>query len=221
MKALDGIAIELEMPFGEDANDLPVEELHDTMNKSLLLLLNPDSWKPPRIADSACLDFAELQSNFDKLSISLNAYTSQHTPIAEGGVTEIEDKFDSKRQVAISMEPTVTGPAKQPDEFPSQPSGVAAASSPTAAPKEEGLQELLRAFQDSMRAQRHHDFSQMLSQQEAAHSRYLQSFQEALRAVARPSDGGFALPLPRTSYGGAAPPQAASSFFKCSDVSKA
>eukprot|EP00930_Biecheleria_cincta_P080231 TRINITY_DN6836_c0_g1_i2.p1 TRINITY_DN6836_c0_g1~~TRINITY_DN6836_c0_g1_i2.p1 ORF type:complete len:488 (+),score=77.35 TRINITY_DN6836_c0_g1_i2:99-1562(+) len=219
MKAIDCIAIELEMPFGEDPNDLPVEQLHDAMNKSLLLLLNPNSWKPPRIADSACLDYNELQSNFDKLSISLNAYTSKHHPIAEGGFTETEDKFDSKRQVAISMEPKASGSAKQPDEFLGQSAGVAAAPSSPAAPREEGLQELLRAFQDSIRTQRQHDLSQMLSQQEAAHSRYLQSFQEALRAVARLSGGGLA--LSRSPYGGVAPPQAATSFFRCSDVRKA
>ncbi|CAK0871464.1 unnamed protein product, partial [Prorocentrum cordatum] len=41
------IAVELENPYGSDDNDLPLREMQEDMNKSLLCLLQPKAQKPP------------------------------------------------------------------------------------------------------------------------------------------------------------------------------
>lgn len=41
------IALEIEQPFGEDPNDLPVAEMQRDMNRSLSLLLEPQVQRPP------------------------------------------------------------------------------------------------------------------------------------------------------------------------------
>ena len=41
------IALELEMPFGDDPNDLPIEEMQKDLNESLISLLRPVFKSPP------------------------------------------------------------------------------------------------------------------------------------------------------------------------------
>jgi len=45
MCGLDKVAIELENPFGEDANDLPVFEMQTVFNRDLLLQLGTEYWQ--------------------------------------------------------------------------------------------------------------------------------------------------------------------------------
>merc|ERR1712217_709190 len=40
----------IEMPFGDDANDLPMQNMMKSMNDCLALLLNPKSQRPPRMS---------------------------------------------------------------------------------------------------------------------------------------------------------------------------
>jgi len=42
------IAVELENPFGDDWNDLPLEEMQDDMNRSLISLLRKHAVRPPK-----------------------------------------------------------------------------------------------------------------------------------------------------------------------------
>lgn len=42
------IALEIDQPFGDDPNDLPLKEIQQDFNKSLLALLNPLAQKPPK-----------------------------------------------------------------------------------------------------------------------------------------------------------------------------
>lgn len=46
--ALNYIAAELEMPFGDDPNDLPIADIHQEFNESLRLLLHPLTQNPPQ-----------------------------------------------------------------------------------------------------------------------------------------------------------------------------
>jgi len=46
--SINYIAAEIEMPFGEDANDLPIKDLQDEMNTGLRLLLEVRMQKPPQ-----------------------------------------------------------------------------------------------------------------------------------------------------------------------------
>merc|ERR1719345_612727 len=45
--SINFIGAELELPFGDDYNDLPVEEMQDDLNDSLRLLLLRDTRYPP------------------------------------------------------------------------------------------------------------------------------------------------------------------------------
>merc|ERR1719217_1415983 len=44
------IAAEIEMPFGDDANDLPVARLQESMNTALVMLLHDNCKKTPAFA---------------------------------------------------------------------------------------------------------------------------------------------------------------------------
>mmetsp|Transcript_60323 Transcript_60323/g.143703 ORF Transcript_60323/g.143703 Transcript_60323/m.143703 type:complete len:659 (-) Transcript_60323:229-2205(-) len=60
MVGLDLIASELENPFGDDDNDLPVREIHMQMTRVLLAQLNRKTWRVPRLLPSAVLDHPTL-----------------------------------------------------------------------------------------------------------------------------------------------------------------
>mmetsp|Transcript_5961 Transcript_5961/g.13124 ORF Transcript_5961/g.13124 Transcript_5961/m.13124 type:complete len:664 (+) Transcript_5961:97-2088(+) len=62
MIGLDLIASELENPFGEDANDLPVREIHSQMIRILLLLLSPRATRVPRLLPTAVTNFDILMN---------------------------------------------------------------------------------------------------------------------------------------------------------------
>mmetsp|Transcript_105541 Transcript_105541/g.303515 ORF Transcript_105541/g.303515 Transcript_105541/m.303515 type:complete len:560 (+) Transcript_105541:68-1747(+) len=54
--SLNCIAGELENPFGEDVNDLPVQQLQREMNDRLMLLLRPSTQRTARLSESAVLE---------------------------------------------------------------------------------------------------------------------------------------------------------------------
>uniref|UniRef100_A0A7S1RDA9 Bestrophin homolog n=1 Tax=Alexandrium catenella TaxID=2925 RepID=A0A7S1RDA9_ALECA len=60
MFSLNFTASQLENPFGNDDNDLPLEDFQDEMNSSLLMLLHQNSDHIAGISDTAVLDFEEL-----------------------------------------------------------------------------------------------------------------------------------------------------------------
>jgi len=64
------IAVELENPFGDDANDLPLQEMQVDLNKSLVGLLNPLAREPPTYTylperDRVVGNGASLRETFD------------------------------------------------------------------------------------------------------------------------------------------------------------
>jgi len=54
------IAAEIEQPFGNDSNDLPTHGLQETMNETLILLMNPLSGQVPTLSDKAIQDPLKL-----------------------------------------------------------------------------------------------------------------------------------------------------------------
>jgi len=60
--ALNFIAIELEDPFGEDDNDLPLHHFQAEMNNCLLMLLHPNTDIIAGISEKCITDFDELKS---------------------------------------------------------------------------------------------------------------------------------------------------------------
>jgi len=55
MLGLEFIAAELENPFGEDANDLPICEMQRAMNASLMSLIRHQMWKVPELSSGAVM----------------------------------------------------------------------------------------------------------------------------------------------------------------------
>merc|ERR1719361_2011339 len=64
------IAVELENPYGDDANDLPLREMQTDLNQSLISLLHPLANKPPFYDFNPEKDCKVELKNFD-----MDAYT--------------------------------------------------------------------------------------------------------------------------------------------------
>lgn len=60
---LNFIAIEIEQPFGEDVNDLPIADLQIEMNEGLLLLLHPRTLRLPDLSPQAVLTLNTLRND--------------------------------------------------------------------------------------------------------------------------------------------------------------
>jgi len=61
MFSLNFVASELENPFGDDANDLPLERFQEDMNGSLLMLLHSNTDHIASISDRCITDFTSLK----------------------------------------------------------------------------------------------------------------------------------------------------------------
>lgn len=77
MNAIEMIAMELENPFGDDANDLPTFEIQHHVNNELLLLLLPQTWEPPYLSADATLDIEELVASAADSTLSLEQYQNR------------------------------------------------------------------------------------------------------------------------------------------------
>mmetsp|Transcript_79751 Transcript_79751/g.207261 ORF Transcript_79751/g.207261 Transcript_79751/m.207261 type:complete len:564 (-) Transcript_79751:120-1811(-) len=64
MFSINFVATQLEMPFGQDDNDLPLAHFQHEMNKGLLMLLHPSSDMLAKTSPMCILDYAELQTSF-------------------------------------------------------------------------------------------------------------------------------------------------------------
>uniref|UniRef100_A0A7S0BCW3 Bestrophin homolog n=1 Tax=Pyrodinium bahamense TaxID=73915 RepID=A0A7S0BCW3_9DINO len=88
MVGLDLIAIELENPFGDDPNDLPVWEMQNVFNRDLVMLVDPLVWTVPKLLPRA-RGHAELMDCGRHESLSLEEYerSQQHTGRRKGSKT--------------------------------------------------------------------------------------------------------------------------------------
>ncbi|CAD7965367.1 unnamed protein product [Amoebophrya sp. A120] len=64
LAALNHISIELENPFGDDDNDLPLEHFQDDMDRTMCMLLHPRSDMIPLLDDSCLCDVDEMMVKF-------------------------------------------------------------------------------------------------------------------------------------------------------------
>mmetsp|Transcript_35598 Transcript_35598/g.83222 ORF Transcript_35598/g.83222 Transcript_35598/m.83222 type:complete len:480 (-) Transcript_35598:172-1611(-) len=75
--SLNFIGVELENPFGDDANDLPLEHFQTEMNKCLLMLLQENADLIPGTSNLRCrYDFAELKASMDQMEEKRRSRTS-------------------------------------------------------------------------------------------------------------------------------------------------
>jgi hypothetical protein len=63
--SINFIAAELEMPFGDDPNDLPVGDMQAKFNRSLRRLVNPLVQRPPEFSFDADVHYAPNLSQFE------------------------------------------------------------------------------------------------------------------------------------------------------------
>merc|ERR1719262_664014 len=63
MWALNFIAMEIEQPFGDDANDVDVRTLQVRFNKDLVMLLDSRVSSVPRLMPRAMLEYAALRDD--------------------------------------------------------------------------------------------------------------------------------------------------------------
>jgi len=129
--ALNYISVELESPFGEDSNDLPVYALHNDFVDGILAMLNPNLWVLPRLKERSrypFLGFGELNQKMSKEKLTLRRYLqTDHRPADEkkaqlealtGGSYGVEAK-DTGFQISIA-DPGDCG--KSPNRSPQQKS---------------------------------------------------------------------------------------------------
>lgn len=76
MTSLNFIAIELEMPFGDDDNDLPLRHFQSEMNSSLLMLLHEKADHLAGTSLTSKRNFGELASNLQENRVTLLARSS-------------------------------------------------------------------------------------------------------------------------------------------------
>eukprot|EP00930_Biecheleria_cincta_P083503 TRINITY_DN7306_c0_g2_i1.p1 TRINITY_DN7306_c0_g2~~TRINITY_DN7306_c0_g2_i1.p1 ORF type:complete len:523 (-),score=73.54 TRINITY_DN7306_c0_g2_i1:62-1630(-) len=92
LKSIDLITTELENPFGDDPNDLPVHLFHREFNGQLLLLLDHVLVMPPSLGPSPEFDFTKLR---DKVLTRQNE--SLHVILDK----EVEVVVEDNRDVAL------------------------------------------------------------------------------------------------------------------------
>lgn len=96
---LNTISTELENPFGQDANDLNIEEMQSQMNKRLLTLLWPGSNRLPNLSEWAVLDEAALHHPASMVSLQ-----QVWQEIEQGPSATMDDKNHSRTKVRFSFE---------------------------------------------------------------------------------------------------------------------
>lgn len=90
---LNFISIELENPFGDDDNDLPLETFQEEMNNCLLMLLHPNTDLIATTSPNCILDFFELESS--KLAGHEEAAHSPSHQAAPKGLARFNTKYFS------------------------------------------------------------------------------------------------------------------------------
>jgi hypothetical protein len=74
MNGIEIIAVELENPFGDDANELPSFQMHVAINRDLTLLVNPSTWTIPRLLKTARTSHDQLVELNSEQQLSLEQY---------------------------------------------------------------------------------------------------------------------------------------------------
>eukprot|EP00931_Biecheleriopsis_adriatica_P090972 TRINITY_DN64883_c0_g1_i1.p1 TRINITY_DN64883_c0_g1~~TRINITY_DN64883_c0_g1_i1.p1 ORF type:complete len:482 (-),score=60.28 TRINITY_DN64883_c0_g1_i1:16-1461(-) len=131
------IARELEMPFGEDPNDLPLDYFQEKMNSSLLMLIRPTTDLVPHRSEDCNKDFEVIKANLlrqrprDFVGISPAGSDDSLLPpeekVASKGVSkEDAPRAEVKAVPAAASQPPVAKVAPQSPEPRPQPACVVA-----------------------------------------------------------------------------------------------
>eukprot|EP00927_Polykrikos_kofoidii_P079576 TRINITY_DN7635_c0_g1_i2.p1 TRINITY_DN7635_c0_g1~~TRINITY_DN7635_c0_g1_i2.p1 ORF type:complete len:701 (+),score=127.51 TRINITY_DN7635_c0_g1_i2:288-2105(+) len=88
MWSITFISGELEQPFGQDPNDLPLAELQFEMNNSLLMLLDPVVQRAPSLKEDAITDVQILRNKLGELSSSTMVLGENHPEERESRIRD-------------------------------------------------------------------------------------------------------------------------------------
>lgn len=129
--ALNLVARELELPFGSDPNDLPLQKFQEHMNQSLLMLSHDNVDNIPHTVNSA-MQFGELQDSTTKLRPS--CFIRQETEVDK------ETELDND-QKPVPSEVPAPAPAPAPSPVPAAAPAPASAAAPLTAAAVEQVME--------------------------------------------------------------------------------
>lgn len=182
LASLDLISVEIENPLGDDPNDLPVHAMHARLNQELLMLLNPATWRVPRLTTDANFDIGKSASN--TAGQSAQGAKAVWEPLL--GRTEPLNRYIASCRGGGSrgpaevfyMEGMDTGPAKNVETTTVE---LAPAIRKPDRVGPERWRELLDGFVANVEADRQKDMANFELEQEQLKQRFLQSINAALR----------------------------------------
>lgn len=108
--SLNFIAIELENPFGTDANDLPMEHFQVEMNQCLLMLLHHNTDMITGVSEDCVLEFEALLAKVHWCREQGEANRLSAYGTDENGSTEPLEEENAPEQIGLST-PPADGPA--------------------------------------------------------------------------------------------------------------
>jgi len=99
---LNYIAIEIQNPFGSDANDIDAASMQNQMNAQLLLLLSPGTKRTPRLKSKAMVRLAEPEKpeNSGTLSLKMAMSKKSFSSVFEG-IDEANGRRNSVEHLPI------------------------------------------------------------------------------------------------------------------------
>eukprot|EP00929_Paragymnodinium_shiwhaense_P113311 TRINITY_DN8158_c0_g1_i1.p1 TRINITY_DN8158_c0_g1~~TRINITY_DN8158_c0_g1_i1.p1 ORF type:complete len:561 (+),score=79.44 TRINITY_DN8158_c0_g1_i1:106-1788(+) len=123
--SINYIAAEIEMPFGDDANDLPIADMQENFNRSLRIIMDPMAQHPPSFAfdpaihgalapqKSRISTFVHLEALGDgeaaKLVRSPSVLSGGSNPDGPG---ELEEAEQAESSYVVRGRPTTSGTAR-------------------------------------------------------------------------------------------------------------
>eukprot|EP00929_Paragymnodinium_shiwhaense_P049409 TRINITY_DN2491_c2_g1_i1.p1 TRINITY_DN2491_c2_g1~~TRINITY_DN2491_c2_g1_i1.p1 ORF type:complete len:597 (+),score=120.29 TRINITY_DN2491_c2_g1_i1:163-1953(+) len=149
--ALNFIAVELENPFGDDDNDLPLEHFQHEMNSCLMMLLQDNADLMPGVRADAQKNFATLKEAFENHDEGSGHDRRRISSFGDMLVSHIHEAEEADlaakaaQEEASKAEPVKSEPpgAAAAVEVPAPPAAATAAATPAAAktPGEPGAAE--------------------------------------------------------------------------------
>eukprot|EP00930_Biecheleria_cincta_P084158 TRINITY_DN7364_c0_g2_i1.p1 TRINITY_DN7364_c0_g2~~TRINITY_DN7364_c0_g2_i1.p1 ORF type:complete len:550 (-),score=113.93 TRINITY_DN7364_c0_g2_i1:146-1795(-) len=101
--SINYISTELEQPYGDDANDLPLHGMMEDLNKSLCALLNPTALSPPDFAYNP-----EHDARLYKSKVDMNSYVEDLINSGKARRRRTSTHKPSKETKSVTPEPMLT-----------------------------------------------------------------------------------------------------------------
>eukprot|EP00931_Biecheleriopsis_adriatica_P117100 TRINITY_DN9264_c0_g2_i1.p1 TRINITY_DN9264_c0_g2~~TRINITY_DN9264_c0_g2_i1.p1 ORF type:complete len:534 (-),score=108.44 TRINITY_DN9264_c0_g2_i1:57-1658(-) len=131
--ALNFIGVELENPFGQDANDLPLDHFQEEMNNCLLMLLHPSADFLPGVDERRCvMDIEAIREDLGDFDGERHAGIDLHSVLTlqKYGAELDAQRAEREANAALAPQPpTVRDAARgsEPRQSPAAPTALQAA----------------------------------------------------------------------------------------------